>query len=802
MLLSLAPLAVAQTPCYTAPVTAISVPAVTRTSTFLIYRGASCNWFLPPAGNVISNVPWITIRQDIWWGYSGDGVFAFDTAVNLGAPRTGTITAAGLTFTVRQNGASDTIPVTGQAVPALASLDSIITGDMKGFGAPGGALAVTYQGRLVYARGFGYADLTTLELVQPDSLFRLASVSKLITMAAIGNLEKNGSLTPSTKAFAVLNNLTPPSGATVVDLRWYDITIDELINHTAGFIRNPTDRALDYNYLVSATAALQQTMPGNNTTVIRYALGKPLDYTPGSPPSPCPDCYSNFGYQILGRVIEKVTGSTYENYIRSIVMAPLGITRTRAGRSYSDQIAPGEVKYYTNSSEMWHDSVFADKPGPALATYGSYAYENADSFGGMIANTMDILRFYNYWLNWGPGSGFYGSLPGTNTGVFTLKTDNDVRYSFLFNYRSDIVRAGTGADLEVAVHDDLEQALSKIASWPAGDLFPPFTGANPLCTYTVTPATPSFRPPRRRSVTVTASRNDCQWNAVSDASWITLEHASGAGTGLLNLTAASYGSGPARSAPIYVAGQTLAVMQTSSAAPTFTSAGVTNGASFLSGATPGGIVTLFGTNLSQVSGIAMGATLPLVRALQGTAVTVGGVQAPLFAVVNQNGNEQINLQIPYEAAGQSSVAVLVTNNGLTSASITVPILAAQPGVFAYGGGNGVVLHSADNALVTSANPAARGEVVVIYATGLGPVSNAPTTGAPAGSGATLAQTTTQPAVTFGGVKSNVQFSGLTPGFVGLNQINAMVPPGASAGSLDLVVTIESQSSAAVKVSVK
>ena len=569
LFLALQQFAVAQPGCYTAPVTAISIPAASRTSTFLIYKQPACAWFLPPAGNVISNAAWITIPADNWWGYGNAGAFAFDAAANAGVARVGTITAAGITFTVRQFGAADTMPVTGTAVTALASLDSTMANAMKEFGVPGGALAVTYQGRLVYARGFGYADLESLELAQPDSMFRLASVSKLMTMAAISKLESQSLIAPTSKALTILNNFLPPPALSVTDLRWYDITVDQLINHTGGFLRATLDRALDYNYLVGATTALGQTMPGDNTSAIRWAMSKPLDYTPGAPPNPCPDCYSNFGYQILGRIVEKTTGSTYENYVRNTLMTPAGVSRTRAAKSFAAQIAPGEVKYYVNSSEMWGNSVFAATPGPALFTYGSYPYENMDSFGGMISNTMDLLRFYNFWLNWGPGSGFFGSLPGTNTGVFTLSANNSVRYSFLFNYRSNHSRTNTGictaassCDLENAVRSDLETALAAIAGWPAGDQFPTYSGSTPLCSFTQSPSSFSVDSAARgASVSVTASNASCSWTGVSDVQWVTVSGTPGTGSAALNLTISANASFSPRTTTVYGAGLPVAVTQ-------------------------------------------------------------------------------------------------------------------------------------------------------------------------------------------------------------------------------------------------
>jgi CubicO group peptidase (beta-lactamase class C family) len=556
-----------QVPCYAAPTTIATVPASGRVSSFLIYKLPSCAWF--QVNGAVSNDNWITIQKDEWWGYDNAGTFAFAVSQNGGSARIGTVSLAGITFTIRQLGASDAIPVTGLPSPNLAILDSMMTGDMREFGAPGGALAVSYKGRIVYARGFGYADLATLELVQPDSLFRLASVSKLITMAAINNLVQKGQINLSSMAFTVLSNIGPPPGLSVVDPRWYSITINELINHTGGFLRTSVDRSLTFSFFKSATTALGEPMPGDNSAVIRYAMSQPLDYTPGSPPSPCPDCYSNFGYQILGRVIEKVTGTTYEDYIRNVIMTPAGVSRTRAARSFPEQAAPGEVKYYASPSEMWGDSAFASTPGPALTTYGEFPYENMDSFGGMISNTTDLLRFYIHWLNWGPGSGFYGALPGTNTGVFTLATNNDIKYAFLFNYRSDHNRVTTAfctvanpCTLETAVQNDIEKALAGFANWPTVDLTSLYSGSSPACSFAVTPSSPTYSSaPQGGSVNVTVNGTNCPWTMVSDQPWVSMSGGPQTGSATANFSLAANTTGVSRATIVYVAGQPIAITQ-------------------------------------------------------------------------------------------------------------------------------------------------------------------------------------------------------------------------------------------------
>lgn len=119
---------------------------------------------------------------------------------------------------------------------------------------------------------------------------------------------------------------------------------------------------------------------------------------------------------------------------------------------------------------------------------------------------------------------------------------------------------------------------------------------------------------------------------------------------------------------------------------------------------------------------------------------------------------------------------MVNNNGVLSDPVEVNILPSHPGIFTVDGATGAILHASDFRLVSPADPAAPGEAVVIYATGFGPVSPAPTTGEPA-SASPLSLTVIPPVVTVGGIVAEVLFSGLAPDFVGLNQVNAVVPAG-------------------------
>ena len=236
--------------------------------------------------------------------------------------------------------------------------------------------------------------------------------------------------------------------------------------------------------------------------------------------------------------------------------------------------------------------------------------------------------------------------------------------------------------------------------------------------------------------------------------------------------------------------------------PVFSSAAVTNAASFLSGGSAGALATLFGTHLSvNLQGVSTASALPLPTSLGGAVVTVNGIRAPLVAVVNVNGQEQINFQIPWELAGQQSVSVVVANGLSSSAAVNVPLTTAQPGVFVIDDANGGAIEHADGSVVTPASAAARGETVLVFATGLGHTSPTIVSGQ-AAPGSPLSLTTSMPTVTIAGMPTIISFSGQAPGFVGLNQINLQVPANAPVGSQDLILTINGVASKAVKIALK
>ena len=208
-----------------------------------------------------------------------------------------------------------------------------------------------------------------------------------------------------------------------------------------------------------------------------------------------------------------------------------------------------------------------------------------------------------------------------------------------------------------------------------------------------------------------------------------------------------------RNALLWLAGDLPGDATPRPAPPVIVAGGVVNAATFREGASPGALISIFGTGLTSAPAQAA-VSLPLPVTLAGTTVTVNGTPVPLLYV----SSTQINAQLPFELApGTAEIAI---SGG--SAPERFRVQAAAPGIFA----------------VTA--PARRPDgILSIYATGLGAVAPRVATGA-AAAAEPLSRTVIEPVVTIGGVRAAVQFSGLAPGFVGLYQVNVVIPPGVAA----------------------
>ncbi len=229
--------------------------------------------------------------------------------------------------------------------------------------------------------------------------------------------------------------------------------------------------------------------------------------------------------------------------------------------------------------------------------------------------------------------------------------------------------------------------------------------------------------------------------------------------------------------------------------PSATAAGVVDGAGFGPNVAPGSIISIFGSSLG---GPPIGASvLPLPGDLGHSAVSIASGGTTSYAPMFFSSSGQLNLQLPFTATGTASAKI--TLEGLGS-SISFPVSAGAPGIFNYNNGVGVVLHTTDYTLVTSANPAHGGEIIAIYCTGLGAVTPAVNSGLPAP--ASPLSVTPNPTVTIGGQAASVQFSGLAAGFVGLYQVNATIPATVSSGAQKMTMGMGGNTSNSVTIAIQ
>ena len=374
----------------------------------------------------------------------------------------------------------------GPDVPELSVFDETMRDFMVSHRVSAGSLAITYNGRLVFAWGYTWSKADS-PATQPTSLFRIASLSKAITSAGILKLVEENQLGLDDKFIDILPFGTP-EGQTM-DPNLGKVTILHLLEHLGGWDR---DTAFDPMFAdKKISKALGTPLPVTQADIITFMNGQPLQYEPGTK-----FAYSNYGYCLLGRVIEQKTGLGYEDYIKRIMLSPLGITRMQIGHSKLEDRAPGEVTYESRGE----------------SPYGSFNLENMDSHGGWIASAPELARFVASFdkpgaspilsaesietmfslpatiarENYKPGEHYYacgwgvrdygnsrrdtwhaGSLPGCYT--FMARWSNGVNCVALFN------RRGSGIE---NIDPILSKTIKSISVWPEHDLFPDILGAS------------------------------------------------------------------------------------------------------------------------------------------------------------------------------------------------------------------------------------------------------------------------------------------------------------------------------------
>ncbi|MGA2259083.1 MAG: serine hydrolase domain-containing protein, partial [Thermoguttaceae bacterium] len=218
--------------------------------------------------------------------------------------------------------------------------------------------------------------------------FRIASVSKPFTAATVTRLVELGKLHLDERVFPLLKLQPHLERGAHMDPRWHNITVRHCLQHTGGWNRDKSFDPMGAETAEQVAKALRVPLPINPKQIIRYTMGKPLDFNPGTAYA-----YSNFGYCVLGRVIEAVTGKPYHEVVQQRILAPLGIRGMQLGKNLLKDRAAGEVKYYDRSNRTGR-AISGPKIGtPAPLPYGVECIETMDANGGWIASAVDLVRF-------------------------------------------------------------------------------------------------------------------------------------------------------------------------------------------------------------------------------------------------------------------------------------------------------------------------------------------------------------------------------------------------------------------------
>ncbi|XRQ05617.1 serine hydrolase domain-containing protein [Actinomadura welshii] len=398
--------------------------------------------------------------------------------------------STGATRTAQQVKGIEPWEVTGRALAGLGGFDTTLRDFMRSRDISRGQLAVVRRGRLVLSRGYTRADLSHSDgtgPTQPDSLFRIASISKPVTATAVLRLVQDGKLRLGDRAAELLGLPTD------ADPRLSKVTVLRLLQHLGGWDRSVTPDPMFRDAAIARSLGVE--LPVSQANIMKYVSAAELDHAPGKQYA-----YSNYGYLLLGRIIEKVTGQSYDEYVRRAVLEPRGITRMRLGRTLTE--APGEVPY---ESIYRGTTVFDDSGEKVPSPYGAWNLENMDSHGGWLATAMDLTRFagiydggtsvlgsssierafaepetgindngWYYGCGWlvrpvtgGLNTWHTGGLPGTYT--LLVRRYDGLSWAVLFNQRQE----GDAPSFS-AIDSLLHKAANAVKKWPTGDLTPEY----------------------------------------------------------------------------------------------------------------------------------------------------------------------------------------------------------------------------------------------------------------------------------------------------------------------------------------
>lgn len=268
---------------------------------------------------------------------------------------------------------------------SLYGLDKKIRLFMQKWGFKGLSLSIMRNDSLVYAKGYGWADEEKKIKMRASNIMRVASVSKLITATGIMLLQEDGLLSLKDTVFGPEGILRDSVFSSAIkDSNYYKITVEDLLRHKAGFTSKGGDPMFSTRYIIMREGLKKAP---DHLTLIRHTLKKDLDYIPGTYQS-----YSNFGYLLLSRIIEEVSGESYEDFIKKRLLEPIGCRDFHiAGNYYKDRLG-NEVRYYANANDKKVPE-YNNSGRQVLRCYGGNDVRSLSGAGAWMASTPELALF-------------------------------------------------------------------------------------------------------------------------------------------------------------------------------------------------------------------------------------------------------------------------------------------------------------------------------------------------------------------------------------------------------------------------
>ncbi|MBF0266667.1 MAG: serine hydrolase [Gammaproteobacteria bacterium] len=282
-------------------------------------------------------------------------------------------------------------------IDGSSRFDTSIVDFMNEHNIAGAAVVISQDNKIIKSKGYGYANLEKRTKILPnETQFRLFSITKPITATAILILIEQDKLNLEDFIFTgsgILSDYKVLDGETFnEDLR--HIKLIHLLQHSAGWsikeCKNPFNNKSFFDPMFNLSHIARETKDKNYATkenAIRYMLSQALQHKPGEK-----YVYSNFGYNVLGRIIEKVSGLSYYDFIKQNIFIPLGINNIELAHTKLKDCSAKEAYYYPRKEGHYTNAIY-DKTEKVTETYGSFCIEEIDALGGLIGTTEDVLNF-------------------------------------------------------------------------------------------------------------------------------------------------------------------------------------------------------------------------------------------------------------------------------------------------------------------------------------------------------------------------------------------------------------------------